>query len=225
MIIREIADRLIRSVSGGTNPVDNKYEPEYVEALVPQIWANAIRIDYNGDGRRGGNRRLNYAWSLDFQPTYDATIQVTGVEYLLFACPKPMLISRFLDGLVYVGQNLQAKTWTKFTSREDIANAYARNFFKNGKDIGYFHNGTYLEVYGNKNLRSMDIRIIPDNPADVPTFNLETSEYPCDEALMSLMTDLFKADQNININKPADSVFDTSDTNQKAITTNNLRQQ
>lgn len=222
MNIREIADRLIRSVSGGTNPVDNKYEEEYMEALVPQLWANAIRLDYNGDGRRGGSRRLSYAWSLPYTLTYDSTIQVVGADYILFSCPQPMMINRFVDGLVYVGQTLNAKSWAKFTSREDIANANARNYF-NGKNIGYFHNGTYLEIYGNNNLRGGNVRIIPNNPVDLPTFNLETSEYPCDEALMGLMTELFKADQNVNINKPADNIFDTSDTNQKAVAKNNLR--
>jgi hypothetical protein len=212
---RELADRLIRAVSGGKNPQDSKYDPLYVESIIPQLWGRAVRIDYNGDARRQPSRRLNYAWSLNFQPTFNEAIQVEGADYLLFECPRPMLISRFIDGLVYVGERLKTASWTKFTSREDVAAAYARNFFRNGQDIGYFHNGTYLEVYGNKNLRLIDIRIIPSNPNDLSTFDPDTDDFPVDDTIIDIMIELFKVDQNINVNKPADPIFDTAETTSK----------
>lgn len=215
MIIREIADVLIRSVSGGTNPQDNKFDMPYVEAITPNIWGKAIRLDYNGDARNSGSRRLSYSWSMNYQPTYTESLQVSGADYLLFDCPRPMMVNRFVDGLIYVGERLKTASWTKFTSREDVANAYARNFFASGTEIGYLYNGTYLEVYGNKNIRNIDVRIIPNNPMDVPGFDPDTDDYPVDDALINLMVGLFKEEQNVNINRPADPIFDTAETTAK----------
>jgi hypothetical protein len=38
------------------------------------------------------------------------------------------------------------------------------------------------------------------------------------------MTDLFKANQNINVQKPADPILDNADTDTRAVTANNIRQ-
>jgi hypothetical protein len=70
-------------------------------------------------------------------------------------------------------------------------------------------------VYGNKNLRLIDIRIIPSNPTDLSTFDPDTDDFPVDDTIIDIMIELFKVDQNININKPADPIFDTAETTSK----------
>jgi len=204
--LRQLADIMIRSVSGGVNTQDNRYDPLYVEALIAQIREEAIKIDYFGGRNRAASRRLDYSWSQNTTLDVDAT-QLQGADFITFTVPKPIAIGGKANGLVYVGQKLNSIEFTQFLNRSDIANMKARGLF-NGDTIGYIHEGGKLEVYGNNMLETINIRGIFAIPQDVAGFNVEEDDYPVSESIILIMADLFKQSQNININKPADTALD-----------------
>jgi hypothetical protein len=221
MTLREVVDTLIRSVSGGTNTIDNKYEPRYVEALVPQLREQALKIVYYGDKNTGATRRIDYAYTQPINIDVDTNLD-PELDYVTFACPKPIVVGRMVDGLVYVGKKKSATSFSKMLNREDIANAQMRGMFK-GAVIAYIWEEGKLEVYGNKMLKEVNVRGAFSDPTQVPNFNADTDEYPVTESLLMIMTDLFKANQNINVQKPADPIMDAADTTSRGIISQNLK--
>jgi hypothetical protein len=221
MILREVVDTLIRSVSGGTNTIDNKYEPRYVEALLPQLREQALKVVYYGDKNTGATRRIDYAYAQNITIQVDTGLD-PDLDYVTFTCPKPIAIGRMVDGLLYVGKKNSATSFSKMLNREDIANAKMRGMF-NGSVIAYIWEEGKLEVYGNKMLKELNVRAAFSDPTQVPNFNIQTSAYPVTDSLLMIMTDLFKANQNINIQKPADPIMDGADTTSRGIISQNLK--
>ena len=221
MLISEIVDILIRSVSGGVNTADNKYEPRYVEALIPQLREQAIRIDFTGSSDRVATKSIDYSLTQSVVATKDAG-QDNQLDYVTFSIPRPIELNYGNDGLVYVGQKNNSVSFSKFMNREDIANAMMRGML-NGKEIGYIHEGSKLLIFGNNMLSEVNVRGVFSDPTQVPTFNKLTDAYPVSKSILSMMVDLFKISQNVNINKPDDNIADGADTLTKGIVSNNLK--
>lgn len=224
MTIRELVDVLIRSVSGGNNASDSKYEPRYIESIIPHLRERAIRMDYNGTANMAANRRVDYSWlNKPFTIAKDSTIQDPDFDFIVFTVPKPASINKIVDGFVYVGQKNNAVSFKKMTSREDIANAIERGFLRNGKDIAYIWQAPYLEVYGDKSLKEVNVRMICADPLQAPGFNPDVDEYPVSESVIAYMVELFKQEMNIDIQKPADTIVDSTDTLSRAALAQNIR--
>ena len=205
MILRNIIDTLIRAVSGGENSIDNKYSPTYVEALVPQLRNEAIILDYYGSRNRAASRRLDYAC----YQTIDVNVNtpVEGRDYVTFTVPKTIGVGRLIDGLVYVGQQDQSIEFSRLLNRSDVAMMKARGLL-NGDNIAYIWSQGNIEVYGNNALGEIQVRGIFVNPTELSSFNVEADDYPISENLLLLMTDLFKAQMNVNIQLPSDITLD-----------------
>jgi len=224
MIIRELVDILIRSVSGGNNGSDGKYEPRYIESIIPHLRERAIKMEYNGSRIMTANRRVDYAWlNKAFTVPKDAAIQDPEFDFIVFAMPKPSSINKIVDGFIYVGQKNNAVSFKKMTSREDIANAIERGFLRNGRDIAYIWQAPYLEVYGDKSLKEVNVRMICADPLQAPGFNPEVDEYPVTESVIANMVELFKQEMSVDIQKPADTIVDSADTLSRAMLTQNVR--
>ena len=222
MILREIVDRLIRSVSGGNDPSGSKYDPVYVESIIPSLREKAIKAEYNGTKVTTATKRVDYAW---LNPAFTVTREpaVVTTDFVTFNVPKPLSINKAVDGFIYVGKENESVSFKKLTSREEAAIYTERGFFRNGKDIGYLWQQPNLEVYGNNALLEVQVRAILSNPLDAPNFDHEVDEYPITESVLSLMVQLFKEEMNINVNKPADTVLDNADTLNKAAISQNTR--
>lgn len=205
MIIRQIADILIRSVSGSENGLDNKYSPRYVEALIPSLRNDAIILDYYGSKTRAASRRLDYA----LYQTVNATVNtpVEGRDYVTFTVPKTIGVGRLIDGSVYVGKQNDSVQFSRLLNRSDVAMMKARGLL-DGSNIAYIRNPTEIEVYGNNALSELQERGIYADPTQVPNFKIEEDDYPISDSILNLMIDLFKAGQNINVQMPADNVLD-----------------
>jgi hypothetical protein len=209
--LRQIADILIRSVSGGDDVADGKYSPQYVEALIPALRQQAIIDDYYGTRTRAASRRLDYA----LYQTADITVNNVPNnpnDYITFTCPKCIGVGRLIDGLEYVGQQENSIGFKRLLNRGDISNNKARNMF-DGSVIAYIWASPNLEVYGNNALTELQVRGIFSDPTEVPNFDIENDPYPISENILLLMTDLFKMNQNINIQTPADITLDGKLTN------------
>jgi hypothetical protein len=223
MLLIEIVDKLIRSVSGGVNPNDSKFDPLYVQALIPQLREKAIKMDYSGTRDMAANKRIEYAWLQSELLNIDEEIQDPDVDYLIFSLPKPVAISKGVDGIVYAGKKDDSVDFSKLANRNEVALYKRRGFLRNGKDIAVIYETPYLLVFGNPNLKQVKIQGVFSDPTRVANFNQDTDDYPVTDSLLDVMTDLFKKEQGININKPADSVNDGADTLSKGIISQNTK--
>lgn len=215
MTLEQIADHLIRSISSGLSGIDNKYEPRYIEALIPGLYARAIQINYTGDRANAANKRIGGESILYLDIDIDPTIQPVGTigkpkDYLVFDCPPPIAINSKVTGLQYVGSPNTTVTFSEVMNRQDAANMIQRGFFQ-GKEIGWCYEGNYLLVWGNMMLKTMGIGIVPQNPLEVSTFNELTNRYPISENLITgLMTRLFLQDEGVNLQVKPDVVLNNN---------------
>jgi len=211
MILRNVADELIRSVSATVNTNDGRYDPLYVEQLIPHLREQSIKIDYFGDRTRAASRRLDYSLVQSFTVQKDV-VQDNALDYITFTSPNAVSISRMLNGFIYVGHKNKSISFIQLFNREDVANMTARGLFTNGKVIGYIWEGGKILVFGSKMILELNVRGIIADPTKVPGFLIETDDYPVSESLMLIMTDLFKANQNVNMNRTTDITEDGKET-------------
>jgi len=210
MNLRTLADILIRSVSGGENGIDNKYAPEYVETLIPALRNDAIILDYYGGRTRAASRRLDYALYQTMDIAVNEVSNNTS-DFVTFTLPRTIGVGRLVDGLVYVGQVDESIEFSRMLNRSDISMARTRGLL-NGDNIAYIWSQGNLEVYGNNALSEIQVKGIFSDPTQVSGFNIETDDYPVSDSLVNLMTDLFKVQMNVNIQKPADISLDGKET-------------
>jgi hypothetical protein len=211
MITSYIIDELIRSVNAATNTSNGKWDSEYVEALLPQLRAEAIIISYNGSRTQAANKTITGQWlqTLDF--AISASEQDKNAEYLVIDIPSTIRINDKTDGLVYVGNANEAITFKRAYTKTEVAYLKQRGFLR-GKEIVYVYTGNKLEIYGNKILKSFQIQGIFTNPLEIAGFNWYTDEYPIDEATLAIMKDLFIQRARMEMGLAQDTVADGADT-------------
>ena len=204
----EIVDRLIRSVSSSQNGLDNKYDPLYIESLIPSLYGEAIILDYNGSKERAASKRISGDCIFSTTLAINPAIQDSTAEYLLFELPSPPVrVNSRVNGLIYCGQKQQAIAFSEMYNRMDISIAKKRGFFSDGNDIAFIIKGVYIEVWGNKDLQEIDIDIVPQDVSKFPTWDETTDKYPVTEDLVKLMEILFQASQGINLRIQPDNVL------------------
>lgn len=211
MITSYIIDELIRSVNAATNTSNGKWDSEYVEALLPQLRAEAIIISYNGSRTQAANKTITGQWlqTLDF--AISASEQDKNAEYLVIDIPSTIRINDKTDGLVYVGNANEAITFKRAYTKTEVAYLKQRGFLR-GKEIVYVYTSNKLEIYGNKILKSFQIQGIFTNPLEIAGFNWYTDEYPIDEATLAIMKDLFIQRARMEMGLAQDTVADGADT-------------
>lgn len=210
MKIHQIADLLIRSVSSAQNGIDNRYDPEYVESLIPGLAGKAYIISYNGDKYTAASRRISGDWILPTTLTYDSTIQVANADFVRFALASPPVrINQITSGLVYVGQKDLSIQFKEMYNRGDVANAIKRGFLNDGKDIVFIlKSGEFIDVFSNPMIKEVDIDIVAQNPTLFSTFNEVTDEYPISEDMIPIMERMFQESNGINLRIPPDQKLD-----------------
>ncbi len=211
MITSYIIDELIRSVNAATNTSNGKWDSEYVEALLPQLRAEAIVISYNGGRTQAANKTITGQWLQTLEFTISANEQDKNAEYLVIDIPSIIRINDKTDGLVYVGNANEAITFKRAYTKTEVAYLKQRGFLR-GKEIVYVYTGNKLEIYGNKILKSFQIQGIFTNPLEIAGFNWYTDEYPIDEATLAIMKDLFIQRARMEMGLAQDTVADGADT-------------
>lgn len=211
MITSYLVDELIRSVNAATNTSNGRWDSEYVEALLPQLRAEAIIISYNGSRSQAANKTISGQWLQTIDLTIASNEQDNASEYLVVDIPSTIRINDKTDGLVYVGNAEQAITFKRAYTKTEVAYLKQRGFLK-GKEVVYIYTGNKLEIYGNKVLKGFQIQGIFTNPLEVGNFNWYTDEYPVDEATIAIMKDLFIQRARMEMGIPQDTVADGADT-------------
>lgn len=196
-----LVEQVIRSVSGGAAPGDSKYAPPYIAALIPQARQTALSIYYNGAGdtsglgnlKMGANRNIPTDFFQSFTLYYDSSIQTSGAPYIKFSCPMPININRDVNGFSFVGDREKGVRFTRFRSPGDAAEQVGLGIPKIN-DIRYLPMGGELWVYGDKDLKRVDIDEVCSDPQEAPGFNPYTDDYPYPEELMPLLVQVLKRD-------------------------------
>lgn len=203
MKLEDITDQIIRAVEGGTRTDDSKFAPKAIEALLPKWKQMAHLIVYNGSKTSKSNRFIGPENYMQTTLTFDATIQVTGAEYLLFAGEPPIQIDNYSNGCRFVGDKLTGQNFTQLLNPSDYG-VYKDAGLISINEVYYWIGGGYYTTYGNLQLRSIDLDFIPADPMNVSTFNPVTMEYPISKDVFDVVMKLAVAELMPEALKPAD---------------------
>ena len=184
---------------------DSIFKGDYVEDCIVKYAGEAIAISFNGSGdiKMGANPRIDPAWLTPFFTiTIDQGIQEDGACYLKALCPMPMRINSRVDGFRFFGIKKLFNNWTKYESIGKASSGIKMGGI-NQFTPGYVYDGTYVYIFGNYDIKQIDVQLVANDPRDIPTWNKQTMDYPINEALVPLMLQLlFRKEFGIQVSSP-----------------------
>ncbi len=212
MTLPQIRESVIRIVSAALKTDEDRYEPDYIDAIVHQYRAEAIWQIWQKE------RRVNANWTQQFISEYSSDLQEDDC-FVRFACPPLIALGKKADGAVYVGSADGHVTYRKVTSRAELANNDLHRFTKtNNRTIKVLWSDGYWEAHGDPLIKELRTDGIFANPTDIPTYNIEHDQYPIDDNTLVLMKKLIVLSELVPMaSAEPDRISDSTDKKQQPI--------
>lgn len=206
MTLPEVRESTIRTVSAALKTDEDRYEPDFMEAIIHQYRASAIAIMWRED------KRINANWTQQYIAVYSKDLQEDDC-FVRFECPALIKLDRKTDGAIYVGSASGNVAYRKVTSRAELANNNLHRYTKtNSRTIKVLWSDGYWEAHGNNLIKELRTDGIFANPTDIPTYNVELDQYPIDEDTLSLMKKLIILSEVVPMAaKEPDRISDSTD--------------
>ena len=197
MTFPQLYDLFASLPSGGSINDDTRLQKGFMYALINNCKAAAQRQVYKA------TKRTHPDWFIQYYPEYDSTWQTSPCDKV-FYCPAFVSLDEARDGIGYVGSvetNFSMivvkdhQTYSAMLQHQDMkprANEAYVLFLPNG----------LTKIYGSF-VRQPVFDIIPADPRDIPTYNIETDRYPVDEGLIEVMKKIAMGTDMMIITKSA----------------------
>jgi len=206
MILPEIRESVIRTVSSALATDEDRYEPDYIDAIIHQYRAEAIAIIWQRD------KRVDSNWTQQFIAVHNKDLQDDPV-FVKFACPPVISLDKKTDGALFVGSIDGHISYRKVTSRAELANNDLHRFIKSGsRTLKALYSDGFWEIHGDPLIKDLRIDGVFADPTDIPTFNTEVDEYPLDDKTLVLMKKLILLSETAPMaSSEPDRVSDSTD--------------
>jgi hypothetical protein len=181
-----IQEQVQRNMNAGLNKPDSQYDQEYIEALIDQYREHTFITTYNGSRELAANPTVDGMWLLNITLQYDPVAQDANANYVKFLCPDVIRINKDINGFQSVGN--QGVKFSQILFADDINST----LLLDNENAYFFHDGTWLRIYNNLDIKEVPILAIFRKPLSVPGFNPELQEYPMPDGLIPLMIELMK---------------------------------
>ncbi len=192
MTLSEVTEIMIRAANGGNYTSDQKWDILYIESLVHKVREDAIIIAYNGSRTRAANKTISADWVQKQHYTNFTKVNPTlEASYLTTTALPVVRINSKQTGVVYQGTQGASVQFYEAETKGQINTWVRQGFFDTGKRVAVLRTGTDLEVYGNILLTDLYEEAVYQRPDLVTGFNYDTSLYPVNEGLISIMKELF----------------------------------
>jgi hypothetical protein len=217
-LLSELTERIVRHVFGGKAKNESQVDYAYIESMVPKWRQQGISISYNGSRDVAGNKFIAPEW---IQTTQLAIPQsernTTNLNiFLTVDCPPMIRLNVEGDGALFVGNSA---TTTGFSRIKSVS--YASDLVRRGdlnkEKIGYVLLKNQMRLYGDKQLRTVDLESVFADPLDCTDFNIDTDPYPVSEDVIALMERIAQAELTPEMNGPEDLINDGVDTKDRRV--------
>lgn len=190
MNIQEVRARFIAAPSAGVaNLKDTRLDMALVDNIANQTRAKAIA------NRVKMNSPLHNSWYMNYEPEYDKNFQNNGeLCFVRFKMIPYIAISSKLDGINFIGGSGTNCQYRLVNDRGTFASNQNDKLLRAKQREGLVHvlmDGDVMEAYSKININSIMIRLIPQNPFDIPTWNPDVDQYPIDTGLLDDMLKIF----------------------------------
>lgn len=178
----ELYDMFASLPSGGYITSDSRFQKGEMYSVINKCKNRAQKIVY------GQEKRVHPMWYMPFYPNYDSTWQ-TNDCFKRFRMPDYNNLDTVMGGIGYVGAANTLNTFHVIESRVQLSDWMNHPILKpRTKDVYILIENGWAYVYST--VRDFQMMIIPANPQDIPTYNVDNDPYPVDGALIELMTQI-----------------------------------
>jgi hypothetical protein len=224
MKLEHIEDVIERAINALDKTLSSRLDPLYIEQLIHQARAEAIRNLYNGSRTQGALKKIDGAWVQTFEVDIIDADQDDDNDYLIFDVPAPLQINKNMGGLIYVGSSKKTKGFKVAQGVGEINDLINRGYLENGKDTACVYEPIGLKVWGNMNLKKIKVSAILQNPIDAPNFLVNEDDYPVSEDLINMIQDIVVQKVSVGLRQTPDIIADGADTNSINVTRSNIKQ-
>jgi hypothetical protein len=223
MILQDRVDLIIKSLSGLVSTDDSKIANLAIQAEFPKWRQQALFYVWNGTRATpafpsgiAGNKFLNAKNYYPATLTYDADIQITGAEFILFSIEPPMNLAPDANGCMFCGDRKTGQTFTPLKTPNSYNVVQGSGSFQPNM-VYYNITGNLMKVWGNTQLRTVDLDYLPVDPLNISTFDQEIDDYPISEDVWAILKALAVYELTSASLRPADITKDSAPTTERRI--------
>jgi len=176
MVIDKFVDDLIFSVQGAARTTNSKFQPKNIKDNLWQYRAIQLADAYKKMSR------IVPQWAQNYQPDYDINLQ-DEKNIIKYAIPPVIQLDEFVLGFMYVGSPDCLNQYRLFRSRAEYA-TYRQHRVQQESNIPVaIYSDGIMEIHNCKREKiSLRIDGVWQKPTDIPTFNEQLTDIPCDDA-------------------------------------------
>lgn len=189
MILEKITSQCIRAAQAGLNNADSRFEMYAVEDLVVETSRWIILQMYNGSQQVGGNQLIPSELYISANLTYNKDIQDPEADFIIFPTPGVVRLNEHSNGFTYVGKKNSAKSFSQVKSWEHASIlSTLGEIYPNGGEY-FLHDGQNLVVFGNSQLKSLNVKVIPADARQWDSFDEYTMDWPVPGDMIPMLID------------------------------------
>lgn len=205
----KIADAIRKMVQGGVSVSDSKLSNEHIYQLIHEAREVALKAIFSKE------RRIQSVWTQQYFPDFQQELQDEDC-CIKFSIPSTISLDNKTDGLMYAGHIKGNCAYRKAASRAELSNRNKHRISKQkdvstGGVVRCLYSDGLLELYGDKNIKSMRVDAIFSKPSLLPTYNIDVDIYPIDGNSLALVKQQVSGILMNEVARPADKKQDNKD--------------
>ncbi len=205
---REIVDRLME---GGIEFDENRLDNLYVEQVIHDARAYALRMDFQKQ------RRWSTSALQTYYPEYESTFQ-DSVCTTRFQLPMSFIQGNSgEDGLVSFGSSgdiYKYRNFYRIKSRGELGDFLNHPVMSpsSGHYVGILLEGNIVQIFSKTTIKNPCLTGVFDNPTQLPSYNKEVDMYPLSDDMADVTYDIIKKGTMYQVfSKPPDYLSNSRD--------------
>lgn len=201
----QIAQSIISTVSGGIFVDERNLSQEKILDKIDEVREVWVAQKFKE------THYVHPDWVQKFWPEYDEDIQ--DASYCVkFKCPSIARLSDRADGLRYIGAEDCADDFRRVKSRGQLSTMRHHPAMKVGNKVVALYESGVIELISKRSKPFVPIVIgIFSKPSEIPTFNINTDQYPLDGAGIEFVENYIVTKvSRVEISTPADGVSNSA---------------
>jgi len=211
MTFPEIYERIGSLASGGYLTGDSRYDKGFIFSLVNSARAVIALERFKADMAQPTS------YFQEYEPEFVSQAQDTGLCCSIFYdCPELIGINNLSSGLGYVGTvDGKPTRFAEVVSEADMAMILQDRITRIPLTPYVLRSAGNIRVYWKSTVKRFKMTGIFSDPRDIPTYDVELSQYPIDEGdLARVDTYLTQGSMNATVKTIADRIANSKDNTQ-----------
>ncbi len=211
MTFNEIYERIGSLESGGYLTSDSRYDKGFIFSLVNSARAVIVNERWKAD------MAIPPIYYMRYETVYDAQSQsADSCSTIFYNTPEIIALDNRASGVSYVGTvDGTPMTFREVTNRAEFAAQQNDRIMRSTNNARILFGYNTIEAFYKNRIKHIALEMIPRDPRQIPTYDIELSQYPLDEGdLARVDTYLMQGSMNATVKTIADRIANSKDNTQ-----------